>query len=153
MDYEEMKSDIAISLGEFLDDYDIDAIAGEIEERYPDAQKVDDVPSEFYWDIVQRHDITPTGYVAAVEWDSCGTGGLLFVGLFSDPREAVEAALKDYSGPDDSDPFYWERADVWTYMGADDEDKAHTLVLDCTEAVGDGDVLHIDTKMKGHAGC
>lgn len=53
-----LKSDIAISLGEFLDDYDIDAIAGEIEERYPDAQKIDDVPSEAYWDIVAGHDIT-----------------------------------------------------------------------------------------------
>lgn len=53
-----LKSDIAISLGEFLDEYDIDGIAGEIEERYPDAQKIDDVPSEVYWDIVARHDIT-----------------------------------------------------------------------------------------------
>ena len=53
-----LKSDIAISLGEFLDDYDIDAIAGEIEERYPDAQTIDDVPSEVYWDIVETHDIT-----------------------------------------------------------------------------------------------
>ena len=53
-----LKSDIAISLGEFLDDYDIDGIAGEIEERYPDAQKIDDVPSGDYWDIVAGHDIT-----------------------------------------------------------------------------------------------
>ena len=53
-----LKSDIAISIGEFLDDYDIDAIAGEIEEKYPDARKIDDVPSDDYWDIVARHDIT-----------------------------------------------------------------------------------------------
>lgn len=148
-----LKSDIAASLGEFLDDYDIDAIAGEIEEKYPDAQRVDDVPSDDYWDIIKRHDIAPIGYVAAVEWDSYGTGGLFFVGLFSDPREAVEAALKEYDGTDDSDPVHWERVDVWTYRGADDEEEAHTWVLDCTEAVGDGDVLHIDTGMKGRTGC
>lgn len=53
-----LKSDIAISLSEFLDDYDIDAIAGEIEERYPEAYKIDDVPSEVYWKIVESHDIT-----------------------------------------------------------------------------------------------
>lgn len=53
-----LKSDIAISLGEFLDDYDIDAMAGEIEDKYPDAQKIDDVPSDSYWDIVASHDIT-----------------------------------------------------------------------------------------------
>lgn len=148
-----LKNDIAISLGEFLGNYDIDAIASEIEEKYPAAQRVDDVESDNYWSIVQRHDITPTGYVAAVEWDGFGTGGLLFVGLFSDPREAVEAALKDYSGPDKSDSSYWERVDVWTYRGPDDEEEAHTWVLDCTEAVGDGDVLHIDTRMKGRTGC
>lgn len=53
-----LKSDIAISIGEFLDDYDIDAIAGEIEKKYPDAQRIDDVPSDDYWDIVASHDIT-----------------------------------------------------------------------------------------------
>lgn len=153
MDYAKILDEITVSLGEFIDHYDIDAIAREIEEKYPDAQKIDDVPSDDYWEIVRKHDATYDGYVAAVEWGSCDGGELLFVGLFRDPREAVEAALKDYSGPDESDPAYWERVDVWTYSGPNDEEEAHTWVLDCAETVGDGDVLHIDTGMKGRTGC
>lgn len=58
MDYAKILDEIIISLGEFLDEYDTDAIASEISERFPDAQKIDDVPSDDYWDIVASHDIT-----------------------------------------------------------------------------------------------
>lgn len=47
---------VSTTLGDHIDDYDIDAIVEEIRLEYGAIGSIDDVPTDAYWKIVEKHD-------------------------------------------------------------------------------------------------
>lgn len=62
------RSDIAyavgITLGDHIDDYDLDAIVADIIDSHGYVAGIDDIPTTEYWEIVERHDTTRDEYTA-----------------------------------------------------------------------------------------
>lgn len=57
MNLQDIAYQVSTTLGDHAADYDIDAIAEEIQTQYGPAS-IDDVPNDEYWQIVERHDTT-----------------------------------------------------------------------------------------------
>lgn len=47
---------VSLTLGDHIDDFDIDAIVEEIREKYGPVGSIDDIPSEEYNALIERHD-------------------------------------------------------------------------------------------------
>lgn len=57
MNKKDMECAVSITLGDFVEDYDISGIVDEITMDLAPIDSIDDVPSDKYWDIVKKHEI------------------------------------------------------------------------------------------------
>ena len=49
---------VSLTLGDHVEDFDIDAIVGELNREHGPLDSIDAVESSVYWTIVRRHDTT-----------------------------------------------------------------------------------------------
>jgi hypothetical protein len=58
MTTEDLKHQVSTTLGDHPEDFEIGAIVQEIVQEFGPIGSIDAVPSERYWAIVERHDVT-----------------------------------------------------------------------------------------------
>jgi hypothetical protein len=62
----ELEHAVSLTLGDFIDDYDIPAIVGELAEKFGPLDSLDQIEPEDYWPVVEKHDTTAEGSAGAV---------------------------------------------------------------------------------------
>lgn len=60
MDRTALAHQVSTPLGDHIEDYDIDAIVGDLIDAHGPIETIDDVDSDAYWDVVRKHDRTTT---------------------------------------------------------------------------------------------
>ena len=56
MNRTDLAHQVSVTLGDHADDYDIDAIVGDLVDANGSIESIDAVPSDSYWDTVRKHD-------------------------------------------------------------------------------------------------
>lgn len=54
---QEIADAVSTTLGDHVDDYDMDAVTAEIIATYGAVSSLDDIPTDEYWALIERHDL------------------------------------------------------------------------------------------------
>lgn len=58
MDRQGIAYQVSLTLGDHIEDFDIDAIVSDLVAAHGPIENIDAVPSGEYWDVVRKHDVS-----------------------------------------------------------------------------------------------